>query len=653
MTETRFRTCPFCEATCGLAIELDGERVVGVRGDEQDVFSRGYLCPKAYALKELHHDPDRLRTPLVRRGGKLVPASWEEADALVDEKLRAILAAGGPDAVGIYLGNPSAHNLALILYSRALILSLKTRNLFSASTVDQMPKQVTAGLMFGALLSIPIPDVERTDFLLMLGANPFVSNGSLMTAPDLPGKLRAIKARGGQVIVVDPQRTRTAKEATAHHFIRPGTDAHLLFAMVHVLFEEKLCRPGRLAEHTIGIDEVAELARPFTPEAAAARTGIAAETIRELARGLARARRPSVYGRIGTCTQSFGTLASWLVDVLNVLVGALDHEGGAMFTRAAAGSATAARGGEGRGKGFRLGRHASRVRGVPEACGELPAACIAEEIETPGPGQLRGLITIAGNPVLSTPNGARLERALDGLELLVCLDIYENETTRHATVVYPGLSPLEQSHYDIALRQLSVRNVASYSPPVLPAPAGQRPEWHTLLKLAGMVQGAGPGTDVAVLDDFVAAQLAGRGGGASSIFPDGVRSTSGMRGSSGPRSMPCGAASRSASVRRYGPARSMRSMRRSGPTRVEPSAPAPRADSCAATRSSSAPRSAVGPAPWIMAASRRTVCHSGRSPAGAAKVARGFLSLYEVPGAEVVSRIASLPPIRAIKLVRL
>jgi anaerobic selenocysteine-containing dehydrogenase len=501
------RTCPLCEATCGLTIETRGAEVVGVRGDEGDLFSRGYICPKAYALKELHHDPDRLRTPLVRVDGALVPATWDEAFALIAERLRGIVATHGPDAVAVYLGNPTVHNLSLTLYARAFLQSLRTSNVYSASTVDQMPKQVAAGLMFGTFLSVAVPDIDRTDHLLVLGANPVVSNGSLLTAADMPGKLRALVARGGQVVVVDPQRTRTAKQATSHHFIRPGSDAFFLFALVHTLFAERLHRPGRLAEHTDGLDRVEELARPFSPEAVAERCGIAAGTIRAIARDLAAAQRPAVYGRIGTCTQAYGTIASWLVDVLNVLVGALDAEGGAMFPRAAAGSENT-RGQPGRGKAFRVGRRKSRVRGAPEACGELPVSCLAEEIETPGKGQVRALVTIAGNPVLSSPNGARLEKALGGLELMVSLDVYVNETTRHATVILPGQSPLEQSHYDLALRQLAVRNVATYSQPVFAPPADHPPEWHSLLRLAGIVTGFGD--NIAALDDLVAQQLISR-----------------------------------------------------------------------------------------------------------------------------------------------
>jgi len=503
--QTSYHVCPLCEATCGLAIHTRGREVVGIRGDEADVFSEGFICPKGYALKELDADPDRLRVPLLRRGGTLEPATWDEAFAEIDRRLGPILRTQGRDAVAVYLGNPSAHSMALGLYAQVLLRALGTRNVYSASTVDQMPKQVAAGLMFGTLLSIPVPDLDRTDYLLILGANPFVSNGSLMTAPDVPGRLRAIRRRGGKVVVIDPRRTRTAAEASEHHFIRPGTDAYLLFGIVHTLFAEGLVRLGPLAPHTAGVEQVEVLARPFAPEAVAARCGIAADVIRRLAREVAGAGHAAVYARIGTCTQEFGTLASWLVDVVNVLTGHLDQVGGAMFTKAASGSANT-RGTPGRGKGVRFGRRTSRVRQAPEVYGELPAACLAEEIETPGDGQVRALITIAGNPALSTPNGARLERALAALDFMVSLDIYLNETTRHADVILPGLSPLEQSHYDLALRQLAIRNVATYSPPVFDPPAGQPPEWETLLRLAALVAGQGPAPDTAALDDFVTRQ---------------------------------------------------------------------------------------------------------------------------------------------------
>jgi len=502
---TAFRTCPFCEATCGLAVTVAGDRVLKVRGDADDVFSRGFLCPKGVALKDLHDDPDRLRTPLLRdERGELRPASWEDAFAYIGERLAPLIEARGRDAVAVYVGNPAAHGLAPLLYGRVLLKALGTRSVYSASTVDQRPKEIANALMYGAPLSVAIPDVDRTQHLLMLGANPLASNGSLMTAPDMRGRLKALRARGGKLVVVDPRRSRTAEAADEHHPIRPGTDAHLLFALVHVLFEEGLTNPGRLAELTDGIDAMRELARPFTPEAAAAQTGIDPDTIRRMASELAAAESAAVYGRIGTTTQEFGTLASWLVDVLNILTGNLDRPGGALFPRAAAGQRNSA-GAPGRGRGATIGRWHSRVRGLPESFGELPAAALAEEIETPGDGQVRALITLAGNPARSTPNSGRIEAALESLDLYVAVDIYVNETTRHADVILPVPSPLQRSHYDLAFYQLSIRNVANYSPPVLESDVPD--EWVTLLRLAAIAAGQPAPDDVEPLDRLVAGEL--------------------------------------------------------------------------------------------------------------------------------------------------
>ncbi len=501
-------TCPLCEATCGLTVTTTGRAVDDIRGDRDDVFSAGYICPKAYALKELDGDPDRLRTPLVRRDGRLVPATWDEAFAAIDHGLGTVLREHGRDAVAVYLGNPNAHHLSG-LYMPALIKAVGTRNVFSASTVDQMPKQVSAGLMFGTVLSVPVPDLDRTDYLLMLGANPLASNGSLLTAPDMKGRLRRLRARGGRLVVVDPRRSLTALEADAHHFIRPGTDAHLLFAIVQVLFAEGRTALGRLAEHTAGLADVERMARPFTPEAVAPVTGLDAAVIRGIARDLATSARAAVYGRIGTCTQEFGTLASWLVDVINVLTGNLDREGGAMFPKAAAGSKNAT-GQSGTGRGVRFGRFTSRVRGLPEVYGELPAAALAEEIDTPGDGRIRALVTVAGNPVLSTPNAGRLRAALGALDFMVSVDIYLNETTRHAHVVLPAPSALERSHYDVALYQLAVRNVANYSRPLFPLAAGALDEWEILLKIGGIASGFGPAADVGALDEFLIGQVVAR-----------------------------------------------------------------------------------------------------------------------------------------------
>jgi anaerobic selenocysteine-containing dehydrogenase len=504
MTVTAHVTCPLCEATCGLDVTLESDRVVRVRGDAQDVFSRGFLCPKGGSLGALHHDPDRLRAPLLRRDGELVEAGWDEAFAEIDRRLTPILAEHGRDAVAVYLGNPSAHNLAAQLYGRVLLKALGTRNVFSASTVDQMPKHVSAGHMFGGALTIPVPDLDRTMYLLVLGANPLASNGSLMTAPDARGRLRGIRERGGKVVVVDPRRSRTAEHADEHHFIRPGSDALLLFAIVNVLFAEGLARPG---EHLAGVEAVAELAEPFTPEAVAEPTGIAAAEIRRMASELAAASCAAVYGRIGTTTAAYGTLTSWLVDVVNALTGNLDREGGAMFPLAAAGQTNAA---ASKPRAFATGRWTSRVRELPEVLGELPVATLADEIETPGEGRVRALITLAGNPCVSTPNAARLSGALESLELMISLDVYVNETTRHADVILPGPSPLERPHYDLTLYQLAIRNVANWTPAVVPSEMPQ--EWETLLRLAGVAGGQGPDADVAALDALVAGETARRVG---------------------------------------------------------------------------------------------------------------------------------------------
>ena len=502
MANTAFVTCPLCEATCGLEVSFDGERVASVRGDRDDVFSAGFVCPKGGSLGALHHDPDRLRAPLVRRDGELVEVAWDEAFAEVERLLAPLLAEHGRDAVAVYLGNPSAHNLAAQLYGRPLLKALGTRNIFSASTVDQMPKHLSAGYMFGGALTIPVPDLDRTMHLLVLGANPLASNGSLMTAADARGRLRAIRERGGKVVVVDPRRSRTAENADEHHFIRPGMDALLLFAIVHVLFADDLVRAG---QHLSGLETVAELAQPFTPAAVAGPTGIPAEEIRRMAHELAAAACAAVYGRIGTTTAAYGTLASWLVDVVNALSGNLDRAGGAMFPLAAAGQANASPSAP---RAFSTGRWTSRVRGLPEVLGELPVATLADEIETPGEGQVRALITLAGNPCVSTPNAGRLSSALARLDALICLDVYVNETTRHADVILPGPTPLERSHYDLVLYQLAVRNVANWTPAALATDMPQ--EWQTMLRLAGIAAGQGADVDVQAIDTLVAGELARR-----------------------------------------------------------------------------------------------------------------------------------------------
>ncbi|NJC70768.1 molybdopterin-dependent oxidoreductase [Planosporangium thailandense] len=495
-TRTAYTTCPLCEATCGLELSVSGDRIMRVRGDADDVLSHGFICPKGASLGELDADRDRLRTPRIRRDGKLVPATWDEAFDAVEAGLTGVIDAHGRDAVALYLGNPNVHTLAGNLYAGLLRKVLGSRNVYTASTLDQMPKHVSCGYLFGGPFAIPVPDIDRTEFLLILGADPYSSNGSLWTVPDAPGRLKALQARGGRFVVVDPRRSRTARAADRYVPIRPGTDVFLLLGMVHELFAADLAKPGRLAEHLTGLDEVRALVTPFTPEAMAVRCGVDAATIRELARALATAGRAAVYGRIGTTTVAYGTVTSWLIDVLNILTGNLDRAGGAMFPLPAH-----TRRGKGSGPGFTTGRWRSRVRGLPEVLGELPAVTLVDEIATPGEGQVRALVTVAGNPASSVPNADRLARALATLDFMVSVDPYVNETSRHADVILPPPPPSRSAHYDLAFYGFAVRNVANFSPPPLPLPADLRDECEILLRLAAVFAGLGWRADVEAWQD--------------------------------------------------------------------------------------------------------------------------------------------------------
>jgi anaerobic selenocysteine-containing dehydrogenase len=478
MTTTHFRSCPLCEATCGVAIEVDGDRVVSVRGDEADPFSKGYICPKGTALADLHHDPDRLRTPMRREGDAWHPLGWDEALELVAGRLRAIRSEHGADAVAVYQGNPTAHNLGLMTYGQLALRTLRTKNMYSATSLDQLPHMLAALQMFGNQLLMAVPDVDRTDLFICLGANPLASNGSIMTAPDIRGRLKAVRDRGGRVIVLDPRRTETAEKADRHLFIRPGTDAVLLLAMIHELFADKRVRLGRL--RAVGLDELRTASAAWTVERAAEITGVAADEIRELTRALAKSERAVLYGRVGVCTQEFGGLAAWLCYAINALTGHLDEPGGLMFSTPAVDPLPLA-GLIGLDGGF--ARWKSRVSGKPEFGGELPMSVLAEEIETPGAGQVRALITSAGNPVLSAPGGPALERALGTLDFMVSIDPYINETTRFAHVILPPTSPLERSHYDAALNAFAVRNVAKYSPALFERGPDERHDWEIMAGL--------------------------------------------------------------------------------------------------------------------------------------------------------------------------
>ncbi|MFE1012939.1 molybdopterin oxidoreductase family protein [Streptomyces sp. NPDC058794] len=511
MSRTALRICPLCEATCGLALTVDGTTVTAARGDRDDVFSRGFICPKGASFGAVDSDPDRLRTPLVRRDGELREATWEEAFDAVAAGVRPVVERCGPHSVGVVLGNPNVHTMAGALYPNLLLGALGTRSLFTASTLDQMPKHVSSGLLFGDANAIPVPDLDRTDHLLLIGANPLESNGSLCTAPDFPGRLKALRARGGTLTVVDPRRTRTAKLADRHVAIRPGTDALLLAAMVHVLYEEDLVGLGALGPHVEGTDEVRAAVSDFTPESVAAACDVDAGVTRALARELAAAPTAAVYGRIGSCTVPHGTLASWLVDVLNILTGNLDRPGGALFPQSATDRTPRP---AGPGRGFALGRWHSRVSAHPEAKGELPLSALAEEIDTAtDEGEpVRALVTIAANPVLSAPDGDRLDKALASLDFMVSVDPYLNETSRHAHVVLPPPPPAQSPHHDFAFNTLAVRNQVRYTRPAVPLEPGRMAETEILARLTLAVTG-GHGTDPAAVDAMVVRQTLDKAAG--------------------------------------------------------------------------------------------------------------------------------------------
>ncbi|MFJ5263006.1 molybdopterin oxidoreductase family protein [Streptomyces sp. NPDC088387] len=501
MSRTALRICPLCEATCGLTLTIEGTRVTGARGDREDVFSKGFICPKGASFGAVDADPDRLRGPLVRKDGELREATWEEAFDAVAAGIRPVLERYGPHAVGLVLGNPNVHTVAGALYPPVLIAGLGTRSLFTASTVDQMPKHVSSGLLFGDAFAIPVPDLDRTDHLLLIGANPLESNGSLCTAPDFPGRLKALKARGGTLTVVDPRRTRTAKLADRHIAVRPGTDALLLAAMAHVLFDEDLVDLAHLAPHVQDLAELQDAVRDFTPEAVTGACDVDAGTIRVLARELAAAPTAAVYARIGSCTVPHGTLASWLVDVLNILTGNLDRPGGALFPQAATDKTPRP---AGPGHGFRLGRWHSRVSHHPEAKGELPLAALAEEIDTAtAEGEpIKALIAVATNPVLSAPDGDRLDKALDSLDFMVSVDPYLNESSRHADVVLPPPPPSQSPHHDFAFNALAIHNQVRYTRAAVPLEPGRMAETEILARLVLAVSGM-HGADPDTVDTMV------------------------------------------------------------------------------------------------------------------------------------------------------
>ncbi|WP_421552277.1 molybdopterin oxidoreductase family protein [Pseudomonas yamanorum] len=481
MTKTlHHRACHLCEAICGLTLETtqgeDGSlAITSIKGDPLDTFSRGHICPKAVALQDIQNDPDRLHQPMLRVGNEWQPIPWDDAFALVAERLAGIQARHGQNAVAVYQGNPSVHNYGLMTHSNYFLGQLKTRNRFSATSVDQLPHHLTSHLMYGHGLLLPIPDIDHTDFMLILGGNPLASNGSIMTVPDVEKRLKAIQARGGKVVVVDPRRSETAAIADQHLFVRPGGDAALLFGLLNTLFAENLTRDSHLPVD--GLDEVRHAVAGFTAEAMGRQCAVPAEQIRQLARDFAAAETAVCYGRMGVSTQAFGTLCHWLVQLINLVTGNLDRVGGALCTTPAVDLVASTSGGH-------FNRWQSRVSGRPEYGGELPVSALAEEMLTEGEGQIRALVTVAGNPVLSTPNGRQLEQALDGLEFMVSVDLYINETTRYADLILPSTSALENDHYDTTFNMFAVRNVTRFNRAILPKPEGALHDWEIFVGLA-------------------------------------------------------------------------------------------------------------------------------------------------------------------------
>ncbi len=500
-----YRACNLCEAICGLEITYSERQIISIKGDINDPFSRGHICPKAMALKDIYEDTNRLSTPLKRTENGWKTISWEQAFDEIAHKLKMIQASYGNNAVAMYAGNPSVHNSGTFLAGTGLMRALKTQNIYSATSVDQLPHHFAAWQMFGHPFLLPIPDIDRTDFWLIMGANPIASNGSLMTAPDVANRLKAIQQRGGKVVVIDPRFTETAAKADEHYFIRPGTDVLLLLAMLQVIFEEGL---DKAPDFVAGMEALREIVAPFSPEEAESQTGISANAIRRLSRSFAHATSAVAYGRVGLSMQAFGGACQWLLNALNVVTGNIDRAGTAMFTHPAVDILA-----NPKGNYDKYNRHRSRVRGLPEFMGELPVSVLAEEILTEGEGQVKALITSCGNPILSTPNGRQLDKALESLELMVSIDIYVNETTRHADYILPPATGLEVAHYDLTFNALAIRNVTRFSEPLFPKAENAKFDWEIFQELsARLLDGYSAKTASAPQDPHVKVEMGLRTG---------------------------------------------------------------------------------------------------------------------------------------------
>jgi len=483
MSEVHYRSCNLCEAICGIEIKHENGVVLSIAGDKNDPFSRGHVCPKAVALKDIYEDANRLKFPVKRVGENWRQISWTEAFDEIEAKIKDIQSRFGRNAVAIFQGNPSVHNFGTLLNSGELLKTLKTQNSFSATSTDQLPHHFAAWTMFGHPLLMPIPDIDRTDFFLIFGANPLASNGSLMTAPDIINRLENIKKRGGKIVLIDPRKTETARLASEHHFIKPSSDVFLLLAIVQTLFAENLVNLERLSNFTDGVEVLRTISAEFTPETVADLTGIAATEIKRIAVEFGAANSAVCYGRMGVSVQKFGSLCHWLINSINILTGNFDRAGGAMFTAPAFDLLAMAKGGN------LFNRWQSRVRHLPEFMSELPVAALSEEIEGEGEGQIKVLITSCGNPVLSTPNGGALEKALGKLDFMVSIDIYINETTKHADIILPPATGLETSHYDVIFNLFAVRNTAKYSAPLFPKADGAKYDWEIFQELSHCLNG--------------------------------------------------------------------------------------------------------------------------------------------------------------------
>lgn len=484
MTTYHYRNCNLCEAMCGIEIQTENGVITTITGDKNDPFSRGHICPKAVAMKDIYTDPNRLKKPVKKTAEGWQQISWDEAFEEVVSKIKDIQSRYGNNAVGVYQGNPSIHNIGTTMNSPTFFRLLKTKNMFSATSTDQLPHHFAAWLMFGHPLLLPVPDIDHTDYWLIIGGNPVASNGSMMTAPDVVHRLQAIKKRGGKVVVIDPRFTETAEKASEHHFIRPGSDVFLLLGMIHVIVKENLDKLGKNDDYTEGVELIKKISEDFSPQLVATQTNISADTIERLATEFARASSAVCYGRVGVSTQAFGSVTQWLINVLNILTDNCDKQGGVMFTAPALDIVRPSK------SPTIFGRWRSRVRQLPEFMSELPVSTLAEEILTEGEGQIKAMITSCGNPILSTPNGVQLDKAFEQLEFKVAIDIYINETTQHADIILPPATGLETSHYDLTFHALAIRNTAKYSEALYPKAEGAKYDWEIYQELAHRFSGA-------------------------------------------------------------------------------------------------------------------------------------------------------------------